>query len=158
MSPSADYRILDEPRPGGLARFAVDPLWPLFGMMFCGAWFAWLWFVFNGYAVGSPTKRKELLTAVVGFVGLVLLLVVIGNVIALPGWRSGAPYLGVIFACWKVGISYWLYLLQSRSFALYEYYGGVLRSGVVVIIAGYLLTRALLGADPGNGFLRFLLG
>ena len=62
------YRIEDEPQPGAMAQVAVDPLWPLLGLMFVGAWFSWPWFVVNGFAVGSPTRWRELAWVIGGFV------------------------------------------------------------------------------------------
>jgi hypothetical protein len=156
----AGYRILDEPRPGAMARFAVDPIWPMFGMMFAGAWFAYLWFAFNGFAVGSPTRRKELVIAIVGLVGLVAVPSLVILLLVNLGMASteNARYGGVVVACWKVGVTYALYFLQIRSFELYEYYGGVLRSGMIAVVGGFLLTRALSDAAAGNFFLRVLFG
>jgi len=156
MSRGEGYLILDEPRPSGLAHYAVNPVWPLFGMMFAGAWFGWLWFLFNGQAIGSPTRRKELLAVLIGFVGLAALPVLLYAVLKQLHWPAGFHYALVVFACWKVGVCYWLYFLQSRSFELYEYYGGALRSGMFVVIGGYMLSRALADAHSSY-YLRLLL-
>jgi hypothetical protein len=156
MSRSEAYLVLDEPQPTGLARHAVNPVWPLFGMMFAGAWFAWLWFLFNGYAIGSPTRRKELLVVAIGLVGLLALPVLLVTALTHLGWTGGLRYAIVVIACWKVGVCYWLYFLQSRSFELYEYYGGVLRSGMFVVIGGYLLS-SFLARSSNSYFVRILL-
>lgn len=157
---SDGYRILDEPQPGALARYAVSPMWPLFAMMFGGAWFSWLWFLFNGHAVGSPTRRKEIATAVVGFAGMIVLpflLIAIATPLG-EGKPSASAlrYLEVLLDAWKVGVTYVLYFLQTRSIELYEYYGGVLKSGLLGVVAGYFLNRLLLAHD--HGILQLLLG
>ena len=53
------YTLADEPQPSGLQHLVVNPLWPLFGFMFGGAWLAFPWYVFNGFAMGSPTRKRE---------------------------------------------------------------------------------------------------
>lgn len=140
MNSAGTYHIADEPRPSTLARLAVNPFWPLLGVMFGGAWLSWPWFVFNAYAVGSPTRRRELAAAAGGFVGgaglLYLLLSLIGGEVV-P--QRGLPYLLTILVLWKLGISYWLYVLQARTFELYTYFGGTVRNGIVVLIAAFLL-------------------
>ena len=63
------YRIGDEPRPGALARVAVDPMWPLLAVMLGGVWLSWPWFVLNGVVVGSPTRQGWQRVAGVSFRG-----------------------------------------------------------------------------------------
>lgn len=141
------YHIEDEPRPGPLGHLVVDPVWPLFGVMFGGAVLAWPWFVWNGFAVGSPTRFREAAVAAAGFAGTILLLVVLG-VLASNEAISG---LGVRYALigvtvWKLGVSYWLHVIQSRSFHLYEHFGGTVKSGLGIVFVGALLVpRALAG-------------
>src|SRR5688572_25304843 len=127
------YSIADEPAPGRLAQYAVDPMWPLFGMMFGGAWFGWAWAVFNGYAVGSPTRVKESIVAAVG----------VGT---LQG--SGVRYALIAVAVWKVGVSYVLYFIQNRTFEIYEYYGGVVRNGVIGVVVAALAHGYVLQLSP----------
>jgi hypothetical protein len=145
MSATEGYRILDEPRPGRLAQLAVDPMWPLFGFMFGGAAFAWAWFVVNGLALGSPTQRREGALVAAGVAGVFALglglfwLIGAGH---LP--QGGVAYALLAVTVWKLGVSYWLYTLQSRSFDLYEYYGGAVRNGVVFVFVGVFAQRSLL--------------
>ncbi|HXV78085.1 MAG TPA: hypothetical protein VD788_17375 [Candidatus Polarisedimenticolaceae bacterium] len=142
---SATYRIPDEPRPSTLSRFAVQPFWPLLAVMFGGSWLSWPWFVFNGFAIGSPTRKKELALAAAGFAGNVVLALGVGIVVVrdlLPG--TVGPYLALLGVVWRLGVSYLLFNLQSRTFGLYVYYGGVVQNGTIFLVAGYLLGRTLL--------------
>jgi hypothetical protein len=139
------YRIADEPRPGTLSRFAVQPFWPLLAVMFGGPWLSWPWFVFNGFAIGSPTRNRELTLAVVGFAGNVVVSLLVGLLVVrelVPD--SARPYLFLVGVVWKLGVSYRLFSLQARTFGLYVYYGGAVQSGAIVLVAGYFLGRSLL--------------
>ncbi|MEL7059361.1 MAG: hypothetical protein AAGN46_04955 [Acidobacteriota bacterium] len=152
MSPveaAGGYRIVDEPRPGALAQVAVDPLWPLLAMMLAGVWLAWPWFVLNGLAVGSPTRRREAVWAVLGLVGAFALLLAIawsdGQGLLPAPWDQVAVLAVVV---WKLFVSYRLYVLQARSFGLYEYFGGTRRNGLAVVVVAFLVAPAILGALP----------
>jgi hypothetical protein len=132
------YRIADEPRAGLLAHLTVNPLWPLFAVMFGGAWLSWPWFVLNGWAMGSPTRVRETLFGLGAWVGSVLLLValIIGGE-SLP--EGGFKYLFLLHILYKLGVTYRLYVWQMRPFQLHEYYDGPVRNGVLVLVAGFLL-------------------
>jgi len=140
------YRILDEPQPGTLSSFAVQPFWPLLGVMLGGAWLSWPWFVFNAFAIGSPTRRSETGIAAIGFAGNVVLSIVLLTLLGSDVLPSTAvPYLGLVLVVWKIGISYWLFVKQTRTFGIYEYYGGAVRNGVFVLVLAYFAMRGLGG-------------
>lgn len=131
----AGYRIADEPVPGGLAHIAVRPIWPLFAMMFVGPWFAWPWFVLNGFAVGSPTRLRELIGAIVGFAGSFGIVYAISHLVEGEVLtQTMLPYAGIVLIAWKISVSYWLYMLQERTFEIYEYFGGIVRNGLFILI------------------------
>ncbi len=138
------YRIADEPRPSTLSHLAVNPVWPLFGVMFGGAALSWSWFLLNGAAIGSPTRRQEIAWAIGGMVGNLLLIVAI---FTLAGreilGELGVRYSLVGLTVWKLAVSYWLFTLQGRSFHLYEHFGGTVRNGALVVVAGFFLTNRL---------------
>ena len=141
---AATYLIEDEPRPGALGSWVVSPIWPLFSIMFAGNWLAMPWFAFNAYAVGSPTRGREAVIAAAGLFGkaalaIGLVALVAGEVVPKPALK----YLAVALAVWKLGFAYWLYSLQSRTFHLFEYYGGTVRKGFVPVIAGAVLSPLL---------------
>ncbi len=144
------YRIADEPAPGALAQFAVNPIWPLFAVMLAGGWLAWPWFVFNGLAVGSPSLKRECALVAAGVVGTALLIIVLLKIaitiVGADGAAQAVPYVRTGVIAWKLLVGYWLYTLQARTFGLYEYYGGTVRNGLLVVIAGTFLHGAVLDA------------
>lgn len=150
------YRVLDEPNPGGFSHLAVNPLWPLLAVMLGGVWLSWPWFVLNGFAVGSPTRSRELGLALGGLVGTAGLLVLLG-------WLRyqdllgdvGFSYAVVGLVVWKLLVSYWLYVLQARTFGLYEYFGGTVRNGALVVVLALFLRPRVLAGLPG--FLQVIL-
>ena len=131
------YRLPDEPRPGTLSRFTVNPIFPLLALMMGGAWLGLPWFLFNGRAMGSATRRKEAWLALAVPVGMALLLVLF-SVLRSQGLlnRVSMRYATVGLIVWKLAVGYTLLNLQQRSFALYEYYGGGVRNGVLVLMGG----------------------
>lgn len=154
------YQIVDEPRPSPFAHIAVRPLWPLFAVMFVSPAFSWIWFLVNGFAVGSPTRLRETLLAAAGFVGsLAFLLFVSGLHLAEVIGEGVVPYLLDLRLLWQLGVSYMLYVWQSRTFGIYEYYGGVVRNGMPFLIVAYLLWRQVLApALDAVPVLKLLLG
>ena len=157
MNGAQVYRIADEPQPSAWTRIAVHPLWPLFAFMFAGPWLSWTWFLANGVAVGSPTRVKERLLVVAGLLGCVAIIFIMGLLISsgvVPAaFKWTAP---LVLTLWKLGVSYWLFELQRRSFELYRYFGGPLRSGIFIVFAGYLLRPAVRSAI-GSGLATLLL-
>jgi hypothetical protein len=134
------YQIADEPAPGALARFAVNPLFPFLAFLLGGLWIAWPWFAFNGIAVGSPTWRREWLwlggsILVISVLLFVLTEMVLAQVLV-PPWSR---YAGLTIPLVKLATLYAVFVLQSRTIEIYEYYGGVLRNGVFVLAAILLL-------------------
>lgn len=144
------YRIEDEPRPGKLQTIAVRPLWPLLGVMLGGTWLAWPWFVLNAVAVGSPTLWREILWVAGGFVGAAGLIVGLFGLVGagiLP--EAGIPYAVIALVVWKLLVSYRVYMLQARTFELYEYFGGTVKNGLMVAVAALFLEPQLLGLLQG---------
>lgn len=157
---SAAYRIDDEPRPSKLAHLAVKPLWPLLGLMLAGSWLAWPWFALNSMAVGSPTARKELAwlaAAVVGSLLLIAAILYLDNQHVLVDNRQ-AKYALLTLTLWKLGTGYAIFTLQSRTLELYEYYGGILRNGLIVVLAAAFFGRSLINTAIESTPLRLLLG
>jgi hypothetical protein len=157
---SDTYRILDEPRPGTLGNFVVNPVFPLLAMMMAGTWLGVPWIILNGFAMGSVTRRKETVLAVLVLPGTFLLFMLLGMLLkAGILTQASMPYALVIITVWKLGLAYVLFDLQQRSFALHEYYGGVVRNGALVLVASIFLgARILKGLTGGNTVLLVLLG
>jgi hypothetical protein len=160
MTREASYRIVDEPAPSGLAHLIVHPMWPLLSIMFAGAWLALPWFILNSFALGSPTRRKELVLALLWPPVLVALTFGLGLLHTLLELPKGAmPYLSMCVILWKLAVAYWLFDLQKRSFALHEYFGGPVRNGLPMVGVGYLLRGWILkGPFGGAAWWQMMMG
>jgi hypothetical protein len=139
------YQIADEPAPSTLARYAVNPLYPMLAAMLAGVWLAWPWYVFNSFAIGSPTRRTELAWLVGGLVlpaGVGWMLLAAGVSGLLPAWSP--PYIGLLVVVMKIIVVYAVFILQSRTIEIYEYYGGKLVNGIWPLLAGFYVGDRLL--------------
>lgn len=157
---SATYRIQDEPRPGAMGHLVVNPVFPLLATMMAGVWLGLPWFVFNAFALGSTTRRKELGLAL-AVVPVTLLLFMLLAFLLHAGvlTRTSGAYAGVGITVWKLAMGYALFNLQQRSFALHQYYGGVVRNGALVLVASIVMGGSLLAKlTGGNSTLLVLLG
>jgi hypothetical protein len=146
MSVARDgYRILDEPTPGALSGYAVNPSFPMLALMLAGTWLAAPWFAFNALALGSPTARRE--------IGLAAAMV--GGVFALSfgllaaysqGWigERSVAYWVLIPIVWKLSFGYWIFMMQLRTFGLYEHFGGRVRNGLFVLVGAFIARSHLL--------------
>jgi len=147
-----DYAIPDEPVKTNLGHLVVRPSAPLLAAMLCGAWLAWPWFIFNAIAMGSPTRRKEIamcLGAIAGTaaLGMITLALIDAGIITT---RTQIRLAALAISTWKLGMAYWVNIVQSRTFGVYTYYGGRVRSGYALLAAGYWIRPLLLGLvdDP----------
>jgi len=134
------YQLADEPAPGHLARFAVNPLFPFLAIMLGGLWISWPWFIFNGIAVGSPTFRREIAWLAGGLVVVALIpaaIFALADMGILTG--IGVSYAALSMPVAKLAPTYAAYVLQARTIEIYEYYGGVLKNGIYVVILLLLL-------------------
>jgi len=145
------YLIADEPAPSTLARYAVNPLYPTLAWMFAGVWFAWPWFAFNSLAVGSPTRRAELAWLAAGLI----VPPVVGSVLLAVLPPGAYAYIELLVVVLKLIVVYAVFLLQSRTIEMYEYYGGKLVNGVWPILAAVYLGHRVLAGLPV--FLQLML-
>jgi hypothetical protein len=151
------YRIDDEPRPGKLARLTVNPFWPFLGLMLGGAWLGWPWFVLNGAAMGSASFKREAGLVLVAFLltlPLFIALIAVAQSFGLPREYLRLVLLPVV--AFKLAVTYFVFLAQSRSFELFSYFGGVTRNGMYVAAAGFLLRSAVLDPFSGTIFIALL--
>ncbi len=140
------YQITDEPKPATFSHLSANPFWMLLATMLGGVWLGWAWFAFNSVAIGSATKKKELGLIAVGLLGSVGL-AMLGLRLVMSGHldASHIGYAGTVLIVWKLAISYRLHLWQARSFELYEYFGGKVQNGLLVLFAGLFLRGRVLG-------------
>ena len=131
----AGYQRADEPAPTSLARFAVNPFFPMLASMLGGVWIAWPWFALNGIAVGSPTLRRELAWLAAGlaamFAAAAAVVFAVGAEI-LPA--AAIPYALVGVTLVKLAFVYAVYVYQARTIEIYTYYGGTLHNAVWVVV------------------------
>jgi hypothetical protein len=146
------YQIADEPIETSLRAYVVRPSAPLVAIMLGGAWLSWPWFAFNAIAMGSPTRRKELAlcaAAVLGTGVLGALVIALARAGIIP---AGAPLRLAVLAIvtFKLTITYYIAMVQDRTFHVYEYYGGPVRAAGAILGAGYLLRDLVIGLsdDP----------
>lgn len=152
------YRLPDEPRPSGLSRYAVDPLWPLLTLMLAGGGFGLAWFAFNTAALGSPTRGREWGCVALSVVGTVLLALAIAALLH-NGWLlpEHRPYAFLSILLLKIGVAYALYLMQQRCFEIWEHYGGVARNGMPLMILLAVVGRGALDMSGWPSVLRLVL-
>lgn len=142
----AAYRLPDEPLPSGLSRYVVDPMWPLLALMLGGNVLGLAWFVFNGLALGSPTRAKEWAYAAGSLIGCALL--TLAMLMAFnQGWLQGTElrYAALLPLLLKLSVGYVLYMTQSRCFEVWEHYGGAARNGMIGLLLVYMAGRGLRG-------------
>ena len=141
------YQIADQPHDSSLRDYTVAPSSPLLAHMLCGTWLAWPWVAFNAFAMGSPTRRRELAVCAAGFVGSAVLGAILIALFDRGLLPEGAPLRLAVLAvvAYKMAVSYYLQQLQSTTFEIYRYYGGPVRNSRFVIIAGVLLRGTVLG-------------
>ena len=82
----SSYQVIDEPKPTIYDSFVVNPVVILFASLliplfidlpaFGRYWMPLLWITVNSFLMGSPTKMKELMISLLGFIAFVALLAV----------------------------------------------------------------------------------
>ena len=141
------YAILDEPKPGTLARYIVNPFWPLLAMMMAGTWLAGPWFIFNAFALGSSTRKSEMWLVIGSVLMSIAFLAVMTTLIMYDVFpQTPRPYVHIVLAVIKLSFAYVIFMRQQRSLALYEYYGGAVRNGALVLVAGVVMRGVFSGA------------
>jgi hypothetical protein len=141
------YRIVDEPSPSGLARFATNPYFPLLAYMVDGAWLAFPWFALNAMALNGPERTREILLAVGALVGAFVIAVAAAAWV--PSWGpERVDVLRLVLTVYKLAFAYWLYELQQPTANLFEHFGGELKSPVVVLVLGFMARVYVITSVP----------
>jgi hypothetical protein len=157
MPAAVRYHIPDEPAPSGLAHLVVDPIWPLLAQMLAGSWLALPWFVFNAFALGSPTRGREIGLATASLFGAAAF--EFGVIMFYP--REDLPMLGMRVLmlgtlCIKLWLAYALAIRQTAVFELFRHFGGKGRNGLVVLLLGAFVARPWL-AEHMHWYFRDVL-
>jgi len=146
----SSYRILDEPIAGQLQLPALNPFWPLLGMMFGGAWLGVSMFIFNAIALRGPSMAREIGLAVAILLGAPLLLLIIGFALSQQWISEGTvKYAMLLIVTWKFSLAYLIYFSQQGAHALYEYFEKSPvnpQLGAAVVFIGSLLKSKVVGA------------
>jgi hypothetical protein len=151
---SAVYRIPDEPLPSRWSVLAVHPLWPLLAVMLGGFWFSLPWLVLNSFAIGSPDRKRQLGLAGFALVGAAALTFAVVYLAGLKILTGLSIRFGVLaLTLWKLTFVYLLFSAQMRSFSLYEYYGGAVRTGAFALLAAFALSSRVQDMVPAFWFL-----
>ncbi|MCC6213485.1 MAG: hypothetical protein IT376_01335 [Polyangiaceae bacterium] len=90
------YVIVDEPSRPLFPRLVVDPFAPVLATVCAGSVLGLAWMVLNGWAISSPTRRRETAIAASAIAGLGILVVFAGILLAADGVTERA------FALWVV--------------------------------------------------------
>lgn len=137
---SSGYRIIDEPEPNRLSKWAVNPLWPFLTVMLGGAGIGLAWFSFNAVALGGGSRNRELLLAGASLTGA-MVLTTVGLYLYQRGvlTADNLPYWATVLLVYKVGLAYFIHLSQVRSAELFAYFGGQLKNGMFVLFGAVLL-------------------
>jgi len=158
MGNDASYALTDEPRPGALAQYATRPLWPMLAVMLGGVWLSWSWFIFNSFAFGSPTRKREIAWVIGGLVGSLALVLGIVHLTSIEVLgKATVKYAMLVVVLWKLAVTYVIYSLQERSFNIFEYYGGIARNGLGVLLAAYFLNRLIINGSELHPLVTMLL-
>lgn len=144
---SPPYQIIDEPAPGRMARFIVDPTWPLLACMMAGGLPGLLWLVFNAFALGSPTRLRESFLCFLGVVGALLIYVSI-DMASDAGLisREVVSYIVLLAIICKLGFAYMACFLQQRAMEIHNYYGGGKQNGLIPLLVAVFLLRPTVAA------------
>ena len=139
------YRIADEPEPSSFAKFATNPFFPLLALMLVGVWIAIPWFWLNAFAIGSPTRRRECVWLIAGFVAIaatafIVSLLVVNDVLV---EEADIRYAFVVVVVCKLTMGYVVYVLQSRTIEIFEYYGGVVKNGAMILVIAWFVDARL---------------
>jgi hypothetical protein len=144
------YKLPDEPEPSALSRFTSDTHWIFTASILGGNWLGAPWFAFNAHAVGSATKRRELVLAAllpITTMSAGLLLEWIIRRFHLPD-RTLNYGIVAVFAL-KAALLYEVQRRQAVSVGIHRYLGRKMTSGAVLVAVGYALRSVVIHAAFG---------
>jgi hypothetical protein len=141
---TAVYKLPDEPAPGTLARFVAEPLLPLLATMLVGSWFALPWFVFNSFAMGSPSRWRDAAicaAAIAACAACVVMVVWLNTTGVLP--LLSIKYILLSLPMFKLAAAYAVSQRQQRSIELFKHFGGKVGNGAYILVGGFLLGKSI---------------
>lgn len=134
------YAIADEPHDTPWKHLVVSPSGPLLAQIIVGSFLALPWFAFNAFALGSPTKRKELLLCALQLIVTVALgtLLLWADDRELIESRTLLQLLTLAILTWKIYIAHAITTIQQRGYQVFELYGGTAKAATFIIAGGIL--------------------
>ncbi len=128
------YRIIDEPKLKMDQHLIVNPVAimlaamlvpifvniPLYGKF----WLPFVWLMFNGYLLGSPTFWRECFYSIFGVFAIAAVFIGFGygiKIDAITSPNSLAPYMRVLVNALYFIALYLVVFTQSVPFSIYEY-------------------------------------
>lgn len=115
------YRIMDEPAPSGLGRYAVNPFFPFLLLMLLGP-LGFVAFLANSVALNGPRKSREITLCLAGYIGIRLIGFQLDGMLdsgALP--LDSAPYLATLLTALRLGVGYFIFVSQAETHELRNY-------------------------------------
>lgn len=129
----ADYLIIDEPKARFSGRFVVNPVFillasmvipfiitlPLYGRF----WMPFIWLLFNGFAMGSPSLKKEIFWGVLVCALIWAILFPIWDIIHinLDDPKRFQPYIIIVLNAVLFTGLYMVTLTQNVPFEIFAY-------------------------------------
>lgn len=131
----SSYKIIDEPKVRGAEKLIVNPILILFASViipifwnppFLGRlWMPLVWLGVNGFLLGSPTFKKEILYLVGGAisqVGLFFLLgILVSNKVFTDNGEQLYPFYQIVSQGVLFFIMYVVVIIQSTPYDIYSY-------------------------------------
>lgn len=127
MSDAFRYRLVDEPRPGRLSRFALPPLLVFMVATFFLPW-GYLFIAANALTLNGPRRGREVGLALAAVALYFAALLVLGLLIHAGLLANrGADYLFVAFVGVGLVLVAFAYVSQAHAFELRRYLQGPAR-------------------------------
>jgi hypothetical protein len=124
VSDALRYRIVDEPRPGPLQRFALPPLLVFLVGNFLLPW-GWLLIVANAVALNGPKRNREIAFAVVSIGIYFAAIAVLDTLLAADALAANhARYLFVVAIGAGLVLTATAYVSQDQTAQLQRYLRG----------------------------------
>ena len=129
-----DYHIIDEPKVKKAENLIVNPIVILFAAIFIPLfwmpplygrwWIPLVWLTINGYLLGSPSLKSEIITSVLGLIalfGLLEVFIIISEIDPYSQFDSLVHYARIILNGVFFFIVYLVVFKQTTPFEIYSY-------------------------------------
>ncbi len=128
------YHIVDEPKGSQLDKLVVNPIIILFAAIFIPIfitlpfdgrwWMPFAWLAINGYLLGSPTLKNEILISILGVLslyGLLEFFILLSQQDFFSGMKSFVQYVRIILNGVLFLTMYLVVFKQSVPYEIFTY-------------------------------------